>query len=154
MKKSLALLIVLACGASAVQAKLPPPTPEAKAAADAAKDKTAWSDKVASYKLCLVQDKVATQYLKSKEGAKKPTVETPPCTDPGPYVPTTAGAAPAPAPGSAAGGTTAAAAAPAGKPASPQASVAPANANANSNANAAAAANANSSATPAEPAKK
>lgn len=145
MKKSLALLIVLACGASAVQAKLPPPTPEAKAAADAAKDKAAWSDKVATYKLCQAQDKVAAQYLKSKEGAKKPTVETPPCTDPGPYVPT-AGAAPAPAPGPAAGGTTAAAAAPSGNPASPQASVAPANTNAN--------ATANTNATPAAPAKK
>jgi hypothetical protein len=151
MKKSLALLFVLACGASAVQAKLPPPTPEAKAAADAAKDKAAWSDKVASYKLCQVQDKIAAQYLKSKEGAKKPTVETPPCTDPGPYVPTAA-AAPAAAPAPAAGSTTAAAAAPASAPASTQASVAPANANAN--ANAAANTNTNTNATPAAPAKK
>jgi hypothetical protein len=145
MKKSFALLIVLACGASAVQAKLPPPTPEAKATADAAKDKAAWSDKVAAYKLCLVQDKTAAQYLKSKEGAKKPTVETTPCADPGPYVPTTA-AAPAPAPNPAAGGTTAAAAAPSGNPASPQASVAPANANA--------ATSAGTNATPAAPAQK
>lgn len=147
MKKSFALLIVLACGASAVQAKLPPPTPEVTAAADAAKDKAAWSAKVANYQLCQVQDKVAAQYLKSKEGAKKPTVETPPCADPGPYVPTTA-AAPAPASGPAAGGTTAAAAAPSGNPASPQASVAPANANA------AATTSANTNATPAAPAKK
>lgn len=149
MKKSFALLIVLACSASAVQAKLPPPTPEVKAAADAAKDKAAWGDKVAAYKLCLAQDKIAAQYLKSKEGAKKPTVETPPCADPGSYVPTAA-AAPAAAP--AAGGTTAAAAAPSGNPASPQASVAPANANAN--ANAAATTSAGTNATPAAPAKK
>jgi len=87
MKKSYPLLIVLACIAAGVQAKLPPPSPEAKAAADAAKDKAAWTAKVADYKLCMVQDRVAAQYLKNKDGAKKPTVETPPCKDPGPYVP-------------------------------------------------------------------
>ena len=90
------VLTILALGSGSALAKLPPQTPEAAAAAAAVKDKAAWSDKVAAYKLCLVQDRVASQYLKSKEGAKKPSVATPPCTDPGPYVP---GAAAAPAAG-------------------------------------------------------
>jgi hypothetical protein len=81
------VLTILALGTGSTLAKLPPQTPEAAAAAAAAKDKAAWSDKVAAYKLCLVQDRVAKQYLKNNEGARKPTVETPPCTDPGPYVP-------------------------------------------------------------------
>ncbi|WP_420473578.1 hypothetical protein [Noviherbaspirillum sp. ST9] len=74
-------------------AKLPPQSPEAAATAAAAKDKTAWTEKVAAYKLCLAQDRVAKQYHKTKEGAPKQTVETPACADPGPYVP--AAAAPA-----------------------------------------------------------
>lgn len=93
------LTTILALGAASAVAKLPPPTPEAAAAAAAAKDKAAWSDKVAAYKLCLAQDRVAKQYLKSKEGARKPTMETPPCTDPGPYVPGASSVAAAPAAG-------------------------------------------------------
>lgn len=84
---TLAAFAAFGLAAGAAHAKLPPPTPEAKAAADAAKDKTAWGEKVAAYKLCLSQDKTAAYYQKNKEGAKKPTVETPACTDPGPYVP-------------------------------------------------------------------
>ena len=111
-------LITLAFAGGAL-AKLPPPAPEAAAAAAAAKDKAAWTDKVAAYKLCLVQDRIAKQYLKTKEGAKQPTVETPPCTDPGPYVPGSAVAA-APSAG------TAPAAAPANPSATPVAAAAPA----------------------------
>ncbi|MBC3878738.1 hypothetical protein H8K38_13045 [Undibacterium sp. FT79W] len=66
-------------------AKLPEPTPEAKAKAAEAKAKTAWSDKVAAYQLCKSQDKVAAAYLKGKDA--KAVVATPACTDPGPYVP-------------------------------------------------------------------
>lgn len=84
---TLAAFTAFGLAAGAAHAKLPPPTPEAKAAADAAKDKAAWGEKVAAYKLCLSQDKTAAYYQKNKEGAKKPTVETPACTDPGPYVP-------------------------------------------------------------------
>jgi hypothetical protein len=73
--------------ADTVLAKLPAQTPEQQAAAAATKDKTAWSDKVAAYKLCLAQDKTAERYFKTKEGAKMPTTNVPPCTDPGPYVP-------------------------------------------------------------------
>ncbi len=66
-------------------ATLPPLSDEAKAKAEEAKNKTAWSTKVAAYQLCLAQDKVAATYL--KQNAKpKPTVEVPACTNPGPYV--------------------------------------------------------------------
>jgi hypothetical protein len=121
MKKALSLMAMLALTAGAVHAKLPAPSPEAKAAADAAKDKAAWGDKVAAYKLCLAQDKTAAYYQKNKEGAKKPSVETPACADPGPYTPPVAAAAsPAPAPGAAPAAGTAPAAAPAA-PAAPAA---------------------------------
>ena len=85
MSKLLFGLVALAI-AGAAQAKLPAPTPEAAAAAAAAKDKAAWGDKVAAYKLCLAQDKTVAYYQKTK-GAKKSSIETPPCTDPGPYTP-------------------------------------------------------------------
>ncbi|HJU71254.1 MAG TPA: hypothetical protein VJ603_05360 [Paucimonas sp.] len=108
-KRVLACMILAVCGAA--MAKLPPPSPEAQAAAAAAKAKSAWGDKVAAYKLCLAQDKMAAQYLKT-HAAAKPTADVPPCTDPGPYVapvasaaataaPAQNAAAPAPAPASA-----------------------------------------------------
>jgi hypothetical protein len=127
MKKALSLMAMLALTAGAVHAKLPAPSPEAKAAADAAKDKAAWGDKVAAYKLCLAQDKTAAYYQKNKEGAKKPSVETPACADPGPYTPPVAAAAPAAsAPGAAPAAGTAPAAAPAASAAqAPQAAPAP-----------------------------
>lgn len=67
-------------------AKLPPLSDEAKAKADEAKAKTAWSEKVAAYRLCLVQDKVAATYLKAKAADAKPALPTAPCQEPGPYV--------------------------------------------------------------------
>jgi hypothetical protein len=92
--------------AGAAFAKLPPLSPEAQAKADEAKQKTAWSDKVAAYQLCQAQDRVAAAYRKAKGAQPKaqtapapadasataaapaasaaPTV--PPCQDPGPYV--------------------------------------------------------------------
>jgi len=91
MRKVFALMTMSLATAS-VLAKLPPPTPEAAAAAAATKDKAAWSDKVAAFKLCQAQDRVAKNYLKTKAGAPKPTVEVPPCADPGPYVPAMAAA--------------------------------------------------------------
>ena len=72
--------------AGVAMAKLPPPDDAAKAKAAEAKNKTAWSSKVAAYKLCLVQDRVAAQYLREK-GKPRPNVQLPPCTAPGPYVP-------------------------------------------------------------------
>jgi hypothetical protein len=90
MNKALGALLALA-GLAALtptaQAKLPTPSEEAKAAAAAAKDKQAWSDKVAAYKLCLSQDKIAAYYFKHKgAAAPKLTVAVPACADPGPYV--------------------------------------------------------------------
>ena len=75
-------------------AKLPAPTPEAKAKADEAKNKTAWTDKVAAYKLCQSQDKVASKYMKKQGKDAKPAGSTPPCADPGAYVPLAAASAP------------------------------------------------------------
>jgi hypothetical protein len=85
MKKStFALMALIVAGAA--QAKLPPLSDEAKAAAAMAKDKAAWGDKVAAYQLCQVQDKVAAYYSKTKNVAKKAVADVPPCTNPGPYV--------------------------------------------------------------------
>ena len=87
MRKSAFTLALLA--ACAAQAKLPAPTEEQKAAAAAAKDKQAWTDKVAAYKLCLAQDRVAAYYFKTKGSGGKPSTAPAPlpaCADPGPYV--------------------------------------------------------------------
>jgi len=76
-------------------AKLPPPTDEAKAQAAEVAAKSAWTDKVAGYQLCRAQDRVAESYRQSAQtiGASvTPPVETPACTDPGPYVPPVAAA--------------------------------------------------------------
>lgn len=86
MKKlSLGLIVFALCGT--VQAKLQSPTPEEQAAAAAAKEKTAWSDKVAAYKLCLAQDRVASHYMKTRNVTKGPSPEVPACSDPGAFVP-------------------------------------------------------------------
>ena len=69
-------------------AKLPPLSDEAKAKAAEAASKTAWSDKVAAYKLCQSQDRVAEHYRKTAKSAGKEApapVTTAACTDPGPY---------------------------------------------------------------------
>jgi hypothetical protein len=76
-------LLVTACAA---QAKLPAPTEEQKAAAAATKDKQAWGDKVAAYKLCQAQDRVAAAYFKGKGSGSKQSAAMPACVDPGPYV--------------------------------------------------------------------
>jgi hypothetical protein len=90
-------------------AKLPAPSDEAKAKADEAKAKAAWGDKVAAYKLCLAQDKVAGNYRKVKGKDAKPATETPACQDPGPYVPPVPPAPPAPATAAASAAASAAA---------------------------------------------
>lgn len=102
MRKAILMISSAAalCAASGVWAKLPAPTPEKAAAAAEAKNKAAWSDKVAAYQLCKSQDKVAANYLKSDKGAGKKPADTPACADPGAYVPlppsANAGAAAAP----------------------------------------------------------
>lgn len=80
------LAVTLMAAVFSAQAKLPAPTEEQKAAAAAAKDKQAWTDKVAAYKLCLAQDRVAAYYFKTKGSGGKPSAAVPACADPGPYV--------------------------------------------------------------------
>lgn len=91
MKHTLILLCALALplAAPSVFAKLPAPTPEAKAKAAEAAAKTAWSGKVDGYLLCKAQDQAAAKYRASAQAAGKPVptaTATPPCADPGPYV--------------------------------------------------------------------
>ncbi|MFC3109685.1 hypothetical protein ACFQAT_18135 [Undibacterium arcticum] len=78
------LLGLLAIGQAT--AKLPPPSDEAKAKAAETKAKSAWSDKVAAYQLCLVQDKTAAGYLKATGKSASAAEGISPCADPGPYV--------------------------------------------------------------------
>jgi len=86
---SLALAAALLCAAPlAAVAKLPALSPEAKAKADEAKAKTAWTDKVAAYKLCQSMDRTAAHYVKTAKASGKEVpapVATPPCADPGPF---------------------------------------------------------------------
>ena len=93
------VLIVGAAFATAPAfAKLPPPTDEAKAKSAETAAKAGWSDKVGAYQLCRAMDRTAETYRKAEKSAghePPPAVETPPCTDPGPY---TAAAPPASAP--------------------------------------------------------
>ncbi|MCV2349000.1 hypothetical protein [Paucibacter sp. Y2R2-4] len=92
---------------TAALAKLPAPSDEAKAKAAVTAAKTAWTDKVSAYQLCQAMNRTAEGYRKSAKAAGKelqPVVETPACTDPGPFVP------PEPAASAVAGGTVAPAA--------------------------------------------
>ena len=83
------LMAGLLLGASALaMAKLPPLSAEAKAKADEAAAKAAWSGKVDAYQLCQSQDRVAASYYQTAQAAGKPTkpaAATSPCTDPGPF---------------------------------------------------------------------
>jgi hypothetical protein len=89
-------IAVLALAAGTAFAKLPPLSDEAKAKAEEAKAKTAWSDKVATFQLCKVQDQVAAQYLaEAKKAGKDVKPETTaPCNDPGPFAAAPADAKP------------------------------------------------------------
>jgi hypothetical protein len=109
-------LSALAFGAAGL-AKLPDPTPEQKAAAALASAKSAHAAKVDSYKLCLVQSKIADAYgnQQKAQGKAYAPEATPACADPGPFVaPTAAATTPT---GMTPAGTTQAAPAPAAKPA-------------------------------------
>lgn len=87
MKKTSASMFLTLLAASGLAfAKLPAQSPEAQATAAAAKEKAAWSDKVAAYQLCLAQDETAQHYFTTKKADGKPSANVPPCTDPGPYV--------------------------------------------------------------------
>lgn len=88
------LTLALSCGVGA-WAKLPPPTPQALAQAEEAAAKAKWADKVAAYQLCEAQNRVAAFYYASAKAQGKPTeppVPTPPCVNPGPFVPPSAAA--------------------------------------------------------------
>lgn len=85
-KTSLSMFLALLAASGLAFAKLPVQSPEAQATAAAAKEKAAWTDKVTAYKLCLAQDKTAQHYFNTKKADGKPSVNVPPCTDPGPYV--------------------------------------------------------------------
>ena len=78
--------------AASVHAKLPEPSPEAKAKQEEAVAKTTASDKIAAYKLCLVHDRVAASYLKARAAAgspSQPRTDVPACVDPGSAVAST-----------------------------------------------------------------
>lgn len=95
-----ALPLMLSVLAAPALARLPPLSEEAKAKAEETKARGAHGDKVAAYKLCLAMDKVAADYRARARSAGKevrPATETPPCTDPGAFVPAPAAAASAPA---------------------------------------------------------
>jgi hypothetical protein len=80
-----AILMLASLLTAPVLATLPPPTEEAKAQAALAKAKSDWSDKVGAYKTCLVGDRVAQRYRAETKSAP-PSITTPPCADPGPFV--------------------------------------------------------------------
>lgn len=80
---------------TAVLAKLPAPSDEAKAKAAEAAANAAWSSKVDAYLSCKAQDKVAAHYYKTAKAANKetkPATAMPACADPGAfsYAPTVA----------------------------------------------------------------
>jgi len=90
------VLIAMSVATSA-SAILPPPTAEAKAQATIAAAKSAWSDKVSAYQLCVVGDRLAVKYRQSLKASMKdvpPPAATPACADPGPFVPPVAEAKP------------------------------------------------------------
>ena len=77
--------VFMALTTTAVLAKLPAPSDEAKEKAAEAAAKTAWSGKVDGFLLCKSQDKAAAHYYKTATSTK-PAAATPPCADPGPFV--------------------------------------------------------------------
>ncbi len=86
-----ALTLTLACLAVPALAKLPPLSEEAKAKADEAAVKAAWTGKVGSYKLCQAMNRTAEYYRNSEKSTGKEVpaaIETPACTDPGQFVAT------------------------------------------------------------------
>jgi hypothetical protein len=85
--------VIAATLATAVFAKLPPPTDDDKAKATEASAKAAWADKVALYQLCVAQDRIALAYRKSTSKSTKEAGKTAPapmattlCSDPGAYM--------------------------------------------------------------------
>ena len=94
MRPSLYACLTVVVLAAPATAKLPALSDEAKAKAAETAAKTAWTDKVGLYKLCLTMDRVAENYRKTAANAAPP-VDVPACADPGPFVPPVAQAVPA-----------------------------------------------------------
>ncbi|MCU0898263.1 MAG: hypothetical protein MUC55_12285 [Burkholderiales bacterium] len=96
-------LAAFALASGAAVAKLPDapaPTPEQAAKAAEAKAKADWSNKVAAYKQCMVENAVAEKYANGlKAQGKTANIAPTPCADPGPFQ---MAGAPAPAPAAAA----------------------------------------------------
>ena len=90
MNKLLMIMLGLTAAGAAV-AKLPPVSPEAQAKADEARQKTAWTDKVAAYQLCKAQDKLAAAYRQKKGGDAAPATASAAST-PAPAAPASASA--------------------------------------------------------------
>jgi len=87
LKQVLAISSLLLAG-TAVMAKLPAPSDEAKAKAAEAAAKAAWSGKVDAYQSCKAQDKVVAHYFQTAKAAGKdvkPATAMPPCVDPGAF---------------------------------------------------------------------
>jgi len=87
MRIAIAMMTALSTGYAF--ATLPPPTEAAAAQAAEAKAKSAWSDKVALYQLCLAQDRTVEAYRRSGKTNSAPAgaaMPVAPCANPGPYV--------------------------------------------------------------------
>lgn len=86
--KQILVISSLLLASTAVMAKLPAPSEEAKAKAAEAAAKAAWSGKVDAYQSCMAQDKVAAHYFQTAKAAGKdvkPASAMPTCTDPGAF---------------------------------------------------------------------
>ena len=81
MKKIIAFTFC-AFASAAVLATLPPLSPELQAAADLAKAKTAYGDRVGAYQLCQAQNRVADKYRVSGTAAPAACVAPPPFVAP------------------------------------------------------------------------
>jgi len=82
--------VAVALMAAPVLAKLPPLSDEAKAKAAEAAAKTAWTDKGGAYKTCEAMNRAVANYRQTAKAAARDTpaqIDTPPCTDPGPFAP-------------------------------------------------------------------
>ena len=87
---AIAAITAAAFAGGGALAKLPPLSDDAKAKAAEASSKAAWNDKVGLYKLCQSMDRVAATYRARSLAAghaASAAEQTPPCADPGPYVP-------------------------------------------------------------------
>ena len=88
MRRAMILLTTLGI-AGLASATLPPPSDSERIAAAETKAKSAWSDKVDQYKLCLAVERTAAAYSERLKANAEPVPEAmaaPECSDPGPYV--------------------------------------------------------------------